>query len=146
MYLSLAVVCLADNLTYMRIDRSVIEKRIQTVPATDKDRIDTIRMRNSALPAAPPTRFKNKRFRTSSYPTSSARCPVPIRARSSLRLAWIPRPTAKKRLVDWGGVAMLPLLAESLNSAPHRQTLILAAFAGHDHGFAGANWYLKQLS
>jgi VWFA-related protein len=41
---------------------------------------------------------------------------------------------------------MLPLLAESLNSAPHHETIILAAFAGHDHGLAGANWYLKQLT
>jgi VWFA-related protein len=49
-------------------------------------------------------------------------------------------------LVDWATVAVLPLLAESLNSAAHRETIIIAAFAGHDHGLAGASFYLKQLT
>ncbi len=36
----LVTVCLADNLTYMRVDRSVIEKRLQPVPASDAERVD----------------------------------------------------------------------------------------------------------
>ena len=43
--LLLSITCVAgfaDNLTYLRIDRLVIEKRIQTVLATDRDRASTI--------------------------------------------------------------------------------------------------------
>ena len=46
--------------------------------------------------------------------------------------------------VGWGGVVMLPLLAESLTSASHRHTLVFAAFSGSN--MAGAAWYWKSLS
>ncbi len=48
--------------------------------------------------------------------------------------------------VDWGGPILLPLLAESMISAPHHQTMIFVAFAGHDHGLAGANYFLSHLN
>ena len=51
--LVLSTVCLADNLTYMRVDRSVIEKRLQPVPATDKERVDAIRAQFRAAGCAP---------------------------------------------------------------------------------------------
>ena len=50
--LILVVACLADNLTYLRIDRSVIDKRLQTVPATDKDRVAAIRAQFKAAGCA----------------------------------------------------------------------------------------------
>ncbi|HEY4900242.1 MAG TPA: VWA domain-containing protein [Terriglobales bacterium] len=46
--------------------------------------------------------------------------------------------------VGWGGVVMLPLLAESLTSTSHRHTLVFAAFSGSN--MAGASWYWKNLS
>jgi VWFA-related protein len=46
--------------------------------------------------------------------------------------------------VGWGGVAMLPLLAESMNSAIHRHTLVFAAFGGTND--IGAAWFWKNLS
>ena len=46
--------------------------------------------------------------------------------------------------VGWGGVAMLPLLAESLNSAIHRHTLVFAAFSGGNK--EGATYFWKSLS
>ena len=46
--------------------------------------------------------------------------------------------------VGWGGVAMLPLLAESLNSTTHRHTLVFAAFSGGNK--EGASFYWKSLS
>src|SRR5271157_3490228 len=49
----LAVACLADNLVYIRIDRSVIEKRIQAVPADDVSRIATLRTQFKAAGCAP---------------------------------------------------------------------------------------------
>ena len=49
----LVTVCLADNLTYMRVDRSVIEKRLTPVPATDTERVDAIRAQFRAAGCAP---------------------------------------------------------------------------------------------
>jgi VWFA-related protein len=46
--------------------------------------------------------------------------------------------------VGWGGVVMLPLLAESMNSAIHRHTLVFAAFSGTKD--TGAAWFWKNLS
>lgn len=48
--------------------------------------------------------------------------------------------------VDWATLELLPLLAESLNSSPHRCTLVFAAFTGHDHDFTGSTLYLKSLT
>lgn len=47
--------------------------------------------------------------------------------------------------VQWATFAMLPLLAESMNSAAHRHTLVFAAFTGHDHDSAGATSFLAHL-
>jgi VWFA-related protein len=46
--------------------------------------------------------------------------------------------------VGWGGVVMLPLMAESLTSTSHRHTLVFAAFSGSK--MEGAAWYWKNLS
>ena len=142
---TLAVVCFADNLTYMRIDRSVIEKRVQTVPATEKDRIDTIRSQFRAAGCAA-DQIQEQAVPDIESPNVICTLPGPDPGAIVIATQLESKAHGDEALVDWGGVAMLPLLAESLNSAPHRETLVFAAFAGHDHGFAGANWYLKQLS
>ena len=135
----------ADNLTYMRIDRSVIEKRIQSVPATEQDRIARLR---SQFRAAGCTANMMQEQQVPDIDLSNLICtlagPDPGAILIGARLD--SKAHGDEALVDWGSVAMLPLLAESLNSAPHRETIILAAFAGHDHGLAGAHFYLKQLS
>ena len=46
--------------------------------------------------------------------------------------------------VGWGGVAMLPLLAESINSTNHRHTMVFAAFSGEHK--EGAGYFWKSLS
>ena len=143
--LSLAVVCLADNLIYMRIDRSVIEKRIQTVPPSDKERIDTVRAQFRAAGCAP-NQIQEQVVPDVELPNIICTLPGPEPGAIVIATRFDSKAHGDEALVDWGGAAMLPLLAESLNSAPHRLTLVLAAFAGHDHGLAGANWYLKQLS
>jgi len=142
---TLITVCLADNLTYMRVDQSVIEKRIQAVPATDKDRLDTVRAQFKAAGCAPEM-IQEQDVPGEELPNLI--CMVPGQDPGAIVVGTRLESRAKgeESLVDWGGPVLLPLLAESLISAPHHQTFILAAFAGHDHGMAGANWYLKQLN
>ena len=141
----LVVACFADNLIYMRIDRAVIEKRLQSVPPTDQDRIDTLRSQFKAA-GCKPDMLQEQQIPDVELPNIICTLPGPDPGAIVIGAQLDSKAHGDEALVDWGSVAMLPLLAESLNSAPHRTTIILAAFAGHDHGMAGANFYLKQLT
>jgi len=142
---ALAAACLADNLTYMRVERSVIDKRLETAPATDMDRADILRSQFKAAGCAPDM-IQEQVVPDEELPNLI--CIVPGGDPGAIVVATRLESRAKgeEAIVDWGGPVMLPLLAESLISAPHHQTFILAAFSGHDHGMAGANLYLKQLN
>ncbi len=144
-FLIISVACLADNLTYMRIERTVIEKRLQTVPATDQERVETIRSQFKAAGCAPDL-IQEQVVPNEELPNLICIVPGPEPGAIVIAARLDSNAHGEEAMVDWGSPVMLPLLAESLSSAPHRQTLIFAAFAGHDHGFAGANWYLKQLN
>ncbi len=142
---ALVAVCLADNLTYMRVDRSVIEKRLEPVPATDKERLDTLRAQFKAAGCAPDL-LQEQTVPDEELPNLI--CMVPGADPGAIVVGTRIDSKAKgeESVVDWGGPVMLPLLVESLNSAPHHQTFIFVAFAGHEHSMAGATWYLKQLN
>ena len=141
----LVAACFADNLIYMRIDRGVIEKRIQSVPPTDQDRIDTLRSQFKAA-GCKPDMLQEQQVPDVDLPNIICTLPGPDPGAIVIGARLDSKAHGDEALVDWGSVAMLPLLAESLNSAPHRVTIVLAAFAGHDHGLAGANFYVKQLT
>ena len=140
-----ALACLADSLTYLRIDQSVIEKRIATVPANDKERINTIRAQFRAAGCAP-NQIQEQAIPGGELPNVICTLPGALPGVILIASRLDSQAHGDEARVDWGSVAMLPLLAESLNSAPHQMTLVLAAFAGHDHDQAGADWYLKQLN
>ena len=142
---ALATFCLADNLTYMRVDQSVIEKRIQAVPAIDKDRIDSLRAQFKAAGCAAEM-IQEQEVPGEELPNVICMVPGPDPGAVVVGTRLESKAKGEEAVVDWGGPVLLPLLAESLISAPHHQTFILAAFAGHEHGMAGANWYLKQLN
>ena len=141
----LVVACFADNLIYMRIDKSVVEKRIQSVPATDQDRVNRLRSQFNAA-GCKPDMLQEQRVPDVELPNLICTLPGPDPGAIVIAARLDSKAHGDEALVDWGSTEMLPLLAESLNSAPHRVTIIFAAFAGHDHGMAGANTYLKQLT
>ena len=141
----IAAACLADNLTYMRIDRTVIEKRLQPIPATDKDRVETIRSQFKSAGCAPEL-IQEQTIPDEELPNLICVVPGPDPGAIVVGTHLDSKAKGEEAGVDWGGPVMLPLLAESLNSAPHHQTYIFAAFAGHDQGAAGANYFLAQLS
>jgi VWFA-related protein len=140
-----AIACFADNLTYMRLDRAVIEKRIQTVPATDKDRVDAIRAQFKTAGCSP-DQIQEQAIPDVDLPNIICTLPGTEPGTIVIGTRLDSKSHGEEALVDWGGPVMLPLMAESLNSAPHHLTLVFAAFAGHDHGFTGSTWYLKQLN
>jgi VWFA-related protein len=129
----------------MRVDQSVIEKRIQSVPATGKERIDTLKAQFKAAGCAPDM-IQEQAVPAEELPNLI--CIIPGADPGAIVVGTRLESKAKgeEAVVDWGGPVMLPLLAESLNSAPHHQTFIFVAFAGQEHGQAGAVEYLKQLN
>lgn len=137
--------CRADSLIYMRIDPAVLETRVQVAPPTPQERLRTLRAQ----------------FRSAGCGDQLQEQPVPGAELPNL-ICTLPGSEAgiivvaarldykshgDEERVDWATVELLPLLAESLNSALHRQTLVFAAFTGHEqHHFAGSSLYLKQLT
>ena len=141
---ALSSACLADNVTFLRIDKTVIQKRLQLPPQSPDQRV----------------RVLHKMFEEAGCPKKSVvvqsvpgqalpnvLCTVPGTDIGTIliaaRLDYDER--GEEGVVGWGGVVMLPLLAESLTSANHRHTLVFAAFAGSGNA-SGASWYWKNLS
>ena len=143
--LVISVVCLADNLIYMRVDQPVIEKRIQAVPASDRERVDTLKAQFKAAGCAPEM-IQEQAVPDEALP--NVICIIPGADPGAIVVGARLESKAKgeEAAVDWGGPVMLPLLAESLNSAPHHPTFIFVAFAGPEHGQVGAVEFLKQLN
>src|SRR5262252_2872429 len=117
----LVVVCFADNLTYMRIDRAVIEKRIQSVPPTDQDRLTTLR---TQFRAAGCTSDMLQEQQIPDVDLPNLICTIPGADPGAIVIGarLDSKAHGDEALVDWASVAVLPLLAESLNSAAHRET------------------------
>ncbi|PYX04371.1 MAG: hypothetical protein DMG86_00370 [Acidobacteria bacterium] len=142
--LALAVTCAAQSITYLRLDRSLIQERLNPSPDMPAERVASLK-----------TLFKKAGCRPeqlSEQPVPGEETPnvictiagtgdgtVVIAASSDYR------DRNERGFVEWSGLVMLPLLAESLDAVRHRQTLVFAAFAGKDHGMHGAAEYLKQL-
>jgi len=141
--LVLASACLADNVTFLRIDKSVVEERAQHAPQDAEQRVRALQSmfekagcakENVVLQPVPDQALPN------------VLCKLPGTDYGSIlitaRLDYDGR--GDEGAVGWGGVVMLALLTESLNSTSHRHTLVFAAFSGSNA--AGAAWYWRNLT
>lgn len=133
----------AESVTYMRIDRTVLENRVRIVPPTPHDRLQTLRaqFRNAGCPDVLQQPVPNSELPNLICTLPGSEPGIIVVA---ARLDYKSRGDEER--VEWATVELLPLLAESLNSAPHRCTLVFAAFTGHDHDFTGSTLYLRSLT
>jgi VWFA-related protein len=142
-FVVLATTCIADSIVYMRVHRPLIEEQLKLAPATEPDRIKTLRslFQKGGCPQVIEQQVPNQDFpnlicilhgdeegtivvgASSDYASQDAAAPG-----------------------GWSSLAMLPLLTESLSLVPHRFTFMFIAFTGHEHGMSGASWYVKQLT
>jgi VWFA-related protein len=129
----------------MRIDHSLIEKRLQVVPATDQDRVEALRTQFKAAGCAPEM-IQEQAVPGEDLPNLICVVPGPDPGALVVATPFGSKAKGAEAEVDWGGPVMLPLLAESLNSAPHHQTYIFAAFTGREHASSGASYFLQQLN
>lgn len=139
----LSCASLADNVTFLRIDKSLVEQRVQQPPQTPEQRVTTLRAMFEKAGCA------KQNIQVQAVPDQSlpnVLCTLPGAEYGTIlvaaRLDYDGR--GDEGPVGWGGVAMLPLLAESLNSTNHRHTLVFAALAGSNQ--SGAAWFWKSLS
>ncbi len=141
--LVLSGVSFADNVTFLRIDKAFVQQRVQQAPQRPEQRVEVLRaMFEKAGCAA-----KNVQIQpVPELSLPNVICTLPGSESGTIligaSLDYDQR--GETGAVGWGGVAMLPLLAESLTSSTHRHSLVFVAFAGQ--AGAGSAWYLKNLT
>ena len=143
--LALSTAGLADTVIYVRIHRPLIEQRLKLAPETKLDRLILLRTLFEQA-GCKANQISEQEVPDQDLPNMICTLPgsnegtivVGVRADYKAR--------GPESAVDWSGLAMLPLLAESLNATPRRCTLVFVAFTGHDKHLRGASWYVEQLS
>jgi VWFA-related protein len=134
---------LADNVTFLRLDKSIVQQRIEQPPATPEQRVSAL-LSMFEKAGCPKRNIEVQPIPDQAMP--NVVCTLPGTDYGTIlisaRLDYDTR--GDEGQCGWSGVAMLPLLAESLNSTNHRHTLVFAAFSGANR--EGVNWYWKSLS
>ena len=139
---ALSSACFADNVTFLRVDKSVVQQRLQQAPESSEQRVRTLRemfekagcpKKDVEVQAVP------------DQPMPNVLCTLPGTEFGTIlitaRLDYDGRGDRRRGM---GRSGAAPLLAESMVSTTHRHTLVFAAFSGGNN--AGAAWYWKSLS
>src|SRR5271165_5033468 len=141
--LALTCATVADNVTFLRVDKTLVQQRLEEAPPTSSQRVATLR---TMFEKAGCARQNIQVQPVPDQPLPNVTCTLPGTEFGTIlvaaRLDYDGR--GDEGNVGWGGVAMLPLLAESLNSTAHRHTLVFAAFSGENK--EGAVYFWKSLN
>jgi VWFA-related protein len=138
-----ASVCPADNVTFLRIDRAVVQQRATGAPQTPEHRVQIL---VGLFEKAGCSKDKIEVQKVPDQPLPNVLCTLPGTDYGAIlvatRIDYDGR--GDEGAVGWGDIVMLPLLVESLTSTVHRHTLIFAAFSGTNN--AGIARYWKSLT
>src|SRR5664279_4556255 len=146
--LLLASTCISQNpksVTFLRLSPRIVEQRLQT-PAPSDDWSDVLRRQYAKAGMQPDQLYEQ------AVPGSSQKmliCTLKGRGDSVIIVsASLERPenNEAKRNVAWASLAMLPLLAESLNSVSTNSSIVLIAFPPDKHHQSVSTSYAKKLS
>lgn len=145
MVLTLTAVCAADGLVYLRIHRPVIEERLQLTPQSRYSRVNTLR---TLFKKAGCTEQQISEQKVPHEDLPNVICTLPGTEEGTIVVG---APAGyggegNEGQIGWSDLVMLPLMAESVNSAPHRYTFVFAAFAGNENETPGAAYFLGHLS
>jgi len=143
LFVSLATTCIADNIVYMRVPRPSIEEHLKLAQDVEAERVRTLR--NLFQKAGCPQIIAQEVPKEES-PTLICLLPGTEEGTIIVGASLDYAPEEAKDPAHWSALALLPLLAKSLSSVPHRCTLKLVAFPGREHGMRGATWYVSQLT
>jgi len=147
LYLLAAVLCTGQSptsVTYLRLSPEIVEKRLQ-LPAGSEEWSSVLRKQylKAGIPA--------DQVVEQSVPGSSEKmlvCTLKGRGDSVLVVsANLTRPKDNDAAtIAWASLAMLPLLAESLNGVSTENSIFFIAFPNENRHHSGAAAYLQQLS
>jgi hypothetical protein len=147
LYLLAAVVCAGQSpksVTYLRLSSEIVEKRLQQ-PAASENWPDALRKQylRAGIPA--------DQVVEQSVAGSSQKvlmCTLKGRGDSVLVVsASLTRPQDNEAAnIAWASLAMLPLLAESLNGVSTESNILFIAFPNENRHHTGASSYVQQLS
>jgi hypothetical protein len=143
LFVPLAITCIADNIVYMRVPRPSIEEHVKLAQDVEAERVRTLR--NLFQKAGCPQIIEQEVPKEES-PTLMCLLPGTEEGTIIVGASLDYAPEEAKDPAHWSALALLPLLAKSLSSVPHRCTLKLVAFPGQKHGMRGATWYVSQLT
>jgi hypothetical protein len=147
--LSVVLVCAGEaqspkSITYLRLSQPIVEQRLQT-PAPSEDWSSALRQQyaKAGIPAY--------QIVEQAVPGSSQKmviCTIAGRGDSTVIVsASLARPKDDDAAsVAWASLAMLPLLAESLNGVSTESTILFVAFSDDKRHRDVSSWYVAQLT
>ena len=142
-WLAVISCCAGANLTYLRLDPSILTKRFAMVPATLADRLSTLRSQFLSAGCQEPLGEQEVAGAASPNLVCTLTGSEPGTLVIAAQLDYSSRGDDER--VQWATVELLPLLAESLRSSTHRHTLVLVALSGRKDEFAGSRQFLARL-
>lgn len=132
----------AHAVAYLRLDSGIIERRLKQKPSDAQARLQTIRQQFREAGCDPKT-SREQMVQGEMLP--NVICSLPGSATGTVLFsAPLEYSDADETGSGWATLAMLPLLAESLNGSTHRCTYVFVAFAGSNKG-SGATAYMTAL-
>jgi hypothetical protein len=137
--------CWAQSISFMRLGSAIVEARLKPVPAVAAERLHTLRAQFREA-GCQSDQMQEQKAPGETLPNLI--CPVPGSGDGAIVVAARADYEAKsddEAKVQWGGLAMLPLLMESVGAVASRHTLAFIAFTGKKGDRSGASWYVQQL-
>lgn len=142
-FVTFATTCIADSVSYVRVHRPLLEEHVKLAPEGMADRLRTVRtlFQQAGCPQLLEQEVPGQR-------SPNVICILPGDEQGTIIVGASSdyAPEKADAPAHWGALVMLPLLVESLVPVPHRLTLMLIAFTGHEPGMRGATWYVSQLT
>lgn len=137
--------CLGGSIIYMRVHRGVLEERLKFPSGTRADQLRELRTQFRAAGCSSNELYDDE---ISKQNLPNLICKLPGREAGTIVIG---APTelaagGPEGGTEWATLALLPLLAESVGSVPHRLSLTFVAFSGRQPGSRGASEYVKQLT
>src|SRR5712691_8501893 len=142
-FAALATLCIADSIVYVRVHRPLIEEHLKLTQDGEAERVRTLR---NLFQKAGCAQVFDQEVPKEESPNLICLLPGNEEGTIVVGASLDYPPEEAKTPARWSTLALLPMLAESLSSVPHRFTLMFVAFSGHRHGMRGANWYLSQMN
>ncbi|MGH9511271.1 MAG: VWA domain-containing protein [Terriglobales bacterium] len=135
--------CLGSSIVYLRVHRGVLEERLKAVPDTGAERLRKLREQFEAA-GCDRDHLTEQTILRQDLPNLV--CTMPGSEPGTIVVGAPIDFDADGPDTQWPTLALLPFLAESVGSVPHRLSLTFVAFSGHQHGSRGSSAYLRQLT